>query len=121
MDDDEVAEFSVQDLAQIPQHVRHLLPVTFAIGAQLAEMTDDESPFEEFETLATAVITTVYNLELKLLNTRTDLLDARANAIQTVTSARVVYAKLLDLETRLVKSGVRLSPSQYGSPEFPDI
>ncbi len=119
MDDDEVFEFSVQDLAQAPQQVRDACPVTFAVRAQLVEMIDDGT-FEEFEALATAVITTVYNLELKLLDTRTDLLEVRAKAIQTVTSAKQLYMAILDLETRLLDCGVPLPPSQHGSPEFPD-
>jgi len=119
VDDDEIFEFSVQDLAQAPQKMREACPVTFAVRARLVEMID-EGTFEEFEALATALITTVYNLELKLLDTQGDLMEARLKAMEAATSLQQVYVSVLDLETRLLNCGVPVPPSQNGRPHFPD-
>ena len=77
---------------------REFAPVSTEVRDQLGALLRS-APGPQTDALFEAVMTTVVNLEL---------------AIRDLTStARAVYTKLLDLETRVIESGLQLGPSAY--------
>ncbi len=75
-------------------------PVTASVRDQLADLLT-EGPGRQFDALARAIMTTALNLELDLMNTRSDLIKLKADTMN-------VYTNLIDLESRIRESGVRL-------------
>ncbi|MGV0066270.1 hypothetical protein ACRU44_00925 [Mycobacterium colombiense] len=76
-------------------------PITTEVRDQLAEILRSH-PGPQIDALFKAVMTTVANLELAVLN--------------LTSSTREVYVRLLDLETRLLESGYQLGPPTYPEP-----
>ncbi|MGY4869793.1 hypothetical protein [Mycolicibacterium elephantis] len=74
-------------------------PVTVEVRDQLAELLRSGNSGPQIDALFRAIMTTVASLELSVMKA--------SNA------SREIYARLLDLETRLLEAGFRIGPPAY--------
>lgn len=99
---------SVDEYFQLPGLEDGNFPVTVEVRNQLAALLR-ETPGPQINALFRAIMTTVMNLEVDLLELKTEVVTLRGNSMD-------IYSRLLDLETRLRRSGVSLAYPAYPEP-----
>lgn len=105
---DEPIVMSVIEYFEMKDLESGYFPVTVAVRNQLAELLR-AAPGPQVDALFRAIMTTVMNLELAMINADSGLVRVRTNAME-------VHTRLLDLETRILESGLQLGPSDYPEP-----
>lgn len=95
--------------------------VTIEVRDQLAnlQLKGEATPSREHnEAIFRAIMTTVANLELRLVHARSYAVSTRTQLANLQNNTLEVYSRLLNLETRILRAGLSLEDPRHESMDW---